>query len=517
MRSLPDLAAAAITLAFALACALFVRQPTLAGLADDSVSYLVMAQVFSPWQAASPAVHAAFPSEAFYPPLFPLVLALAGTAHDLAAAHVLTALVLALSLPAAYLLGKRWLESAGAAAAAVLVVALLPALWINAKGILSEPLFCLLLLATLLELEAGRKRPWLLASLMAGMLLTRTAAIAPIAAYAAWAFVRGGLGAGSRLKAMLPVLIAVVAYGAWILLRPAATADSYARILLDNAAALGASGDPWSAAGAIVGRQLHAIGEGWLGSLLIFWVEGRPARTLLAAAVGVLAVAGLVLRLREGKADGWMTGAYLLMFLVWPFYDQMGRFLFPILPVLVLYAFLAGGRLLQVAHRPAALGHGAVALLTLSLTVPALGFIYQRAQARGRVAEIVDWYRTPDLAQARARAEVHLGLLADMDAIRSLTHTGERVMWTVPAYIALLAGREGVKAPDAALGTDAYLIAVRKSGADYVFLSRYHPRDTLSDAAWQAGMRALTWRPATAHVRALPDGTVVSMLLKAPK
>jgi hypothetical protein len=212
-----------------------------------------------------------------------------------------------------------------------------------------------------------------------------------------------------------------------------------------------------------------------------------------------------------------MTGAYLLMFLVWPFYDQMGRFLFPILPVLVLYALLAGGRLLQAAHRPAALGHRTVALLVLSLAVPALGFIYQRAQAQGGVTGIVDWYRTPDLAQARARAEVHLGLLADMAMIGSLTRAGERVMWTVPSYIALLAGREGVRAPGAALSADPYLTAVRKSGADYVFLSRYHPRDTLSDAAWQAGMRALAYRPAVVHVRALRDGTVASMLLKAPK
>jgi hypothetical protein len=513
MRSLPSLAAAAVTLAFALACALFVRQPTLATFADDSVSYLVMGQVFSPWQAASPAVSAVFSSEAFYPPLFPLVLALAGAAHDIAWAHVLTALLVALSLPAAYLLGTRWLESRGAAAAVVLVVALLPASWINAKGILSEPLFCVLLLATLLAIDAGRRQGWLVALAMASMLLTRTAAIAPIAAYAAWAFVRGGPGIAARAKATLPAL----ADGAWILLRPAATADSYARILLDNAAALGASGEPWSAARAIVGRQLHAIGEGWLGSLLIFWVEGRQARTLLAGAVGGLALAGLALRLKDGKADAWMTGAYLLTFLVWPFYDQMGRFLFPILPVLVLYAFLAGGRLLRAANRPAALGYAAVALLVLSLAVPALGFIYQRAQAQGRVSEIVDWYRTPDLAQARARAEVHLGLLADMQAIRSLTRAGERVMWTVPSYIALLAGRDGVKAPDAALGADVYLTAVRQSGADYVFLSRYHPRDTLSDAAWQAGMRALAYRPAAAYVRALPDGTVASMLLKASK
>jgi hypothetical protein len=73
-RALPDIAAAVLCAGFAFACARFVWQPSLASLADDSVSYLVMAQVFSPYQAASPAVAEAFPREAFYPPLFPLLL-----------------------------------------------------------------------------------------------------------------------------------------------------------------------------------------------------------------------------------------------------------------------------------------------------------------------------------------------------------------------------------------------------------------------------------------------------------
>src|SRR4029079_12161382 len=47
-------AVAILALAFAWACAAFVRQPTLAGFADDSVSYLVMAQVFPPYLDASP-------------------------------------------------------------------------------------------------------------------------------------------------------------------------------------------------------------------------------------------------------------------------------------------------------------------------------------------------------------------------------------------------------------------------------------------------------------------------------
>jgi hypothetical protein len=493
MKALPLLVAALTTLAFGFACASFVHQPTLATFADDSVSYLVMAQVFSPWQAASPAVAAAFAGEATYPPLFPLVLALVGAAHDIAWAHVLTALILAAALPLAWLLGARWLESRGAAAGAVLALALLPALWINAMGILSEPLFCVLLLGIFLSLESERKRPWLAALLMAGMLLTRAAALVPVLAYAGWVLTRKDSWK-SKLHAAAPALVAIVAYAAWMLVRPAATTDSYARILLDNAAALGSAGDPWSVLGGSVVRRLNAMFEGWLGSLLVFWVEGRPVRTALAGGVGLLALAGMVLRIRAGKPDGWMTAAYLAMYLVWPFYDQMGRFLFPLLPVFVLYSFHAAGRALAAARRPAALGHALAAILAVSLALPALGFVYQRASTGYPAAAIVDWYRTADVKAAKTRAQVHLDLFADMEAIRKLTRPGESVMWVAPGYIALLADRHGVKAPDSALGTDPYLEAARKLKVDYVFMSTYHPRDTLSDAAWRASVRAFAHR-----------------------
>jgi hypothetical protein len=518
---LPAISVAVMTLGFACLCCAFVWQPSLATFADDSVSYLVMAQVFSPWESASPAVAAAFAREAFYPPLFPLLLALAGAAHNLAWAHALTALLLAGWIPLAYVLGVRWLEDRRAAAAAALCVALLPALWVNAKGILSEPLFGLLLLATFCVIDrAGseRKRIWLPALLMTAMMLTRTAALGAIPAYALWALTRRDQTIFARVRGALPAVVAISAYGAWVLLRPAETADSYAQIVLDHGGGFLGAGSPVAAIGVSLLRQANAIGEGWVGSLLLFWVEGRQARPLLACAIGCLALGGMVMRLISGKPDAWMTAAYLATLLAWPFYDQMGRFLFPVLPALVLYAFWAAAAALRAIGRPAVLGHALIAVLVLSLTVPALAFMVQRAQMPGRYAEIVDWYRTPDLAEARARAQRHLDLFADMAEIGRLTRPEDRVMWVAPSYIALLAGRRGVAAPDSALAPPAYREAVRASGAEYVFLSLYHPRDTLRTLAWQAGNRALMDNAKVMNLRTQEGGSIVtSILLKVDR
>jgi len=508
---------ALLSLAFAGACAMFVWQPTLATFADDSVSYLVMAQVFSPWQAASPAAAAAFPREAFYPPLFPLLLALFGAAHHTAWAHALTALLVAAWLPLVYVLGARWLEDRRAAAAAAFCVALLPALWINAKGILSEPLFGLLLLGCFCAIDSDgeeRRRPWLPALLMAAMLLTRTAAMPMIAAYALWALTRRGRPFLSRMRAALPAAAAFAAYGAWMLLRPAATTDSYASIVLEHGTAFLGAASPAAAIGASLLRQANAVGEGWLTALLLFWVDGQPLRPLLAYAIGGFALAGMVLRLSAGKPDAWMMTAYLATFLAWPFYDQMGRFLFPALPVLALYAFWLLGRMLRFLGRPAVLGHGLVAILVLSLAMPAMGFLAQRARMPGRYGEIVDWYRTPNLAEAQVRAQRHLDLFADMEEIGKRTRPEDRVMWVAPAYIALLAGRRGVAAPDPVLEPSAYRQAVLDSSANYVFLSEFHPRDTVRTHAWQAGTEALLSQAKVVFARAREGGQASSLFLK---
>jgi hypothetical protein len=307
---------------------------------------------------------------------------------------------------------------------------------------------------------------------------------------------------------MLPPAAALGAYALWLVLRPSGAADlnvGFASAFLQH----------FEPGRLLAGeaRQAASIGEAWIGSLMLYWVEGRPLRVLLAALAGGLALAGLGLRLRAGKADAWIMGAYLVTFLLWPFNDQMLRFIFPALPVLVLYAFHASAALARAAGRARALGYALAAVLLASLAAPALAFIYQRAHAAGPYTAIVDWYRTPDLAQARARAGVHLALLEDMEEVGRRTRQTDRVAWVAPSYVALLAGRFGVQAPDARLTPEAYRAAAAASKADYLLLTAYHPRDTLSDESWRAGLRALQGYFPVVYAGARPGSTEVSSLL----
>jgi len=346
---------------------------------------------------------------------------------------------------------------------------------------------------------------------MAALVLTRTVGLIPVTAYGVWALTRRAAIEG-RWRSLFPVIVAFAAYACWVAVRPAATSDSYAQIVAERAQLyLGAQG-PVTALVALLLRQAHSMVEAWIGLLMLYWVEGSPLRAILACAVALIALGGLGWRFVQGKADAWMLAAYLATYLIWPFDDQMERFLFPALPILVLYAF-AG---LSVLGRRATAGRAVLALLLLSLGTPAMAFIYQRSHAQGPYVAITDWYRKPSLAEAQARATTQLDLLADMDGIGRLTRPEDRVMWVAPAYLALLANRRGVNAPRAGLDPEAYRGAVHASNADYVFLSVYHPRDTIHDIAWQEGARALIGHAKNVHARTHGDKSVVSAVVLRP-
>lgn len=515
-----ELTTGLISLVFAVLCTVFVWQPVLATFANDSVSYLIMAQVFSPFGQASAPVMAAFPHEAFYPPLFPALLAVTGAAHNIPWAHAVTALLLAMSLPFLYRLGERWFADSRAAVLALVCIVLLPSLWINIRGILSEPLFILLLAMLFCVLDAeGRNAGWKAGLLMCALVLTRAAALPMIGVYMLWAMAEKDTAWTTRLRASAPALAALAAYGVWVLLRPSATVDDYARILMDRSQDFSAStGGFLVALTDSVVRQAKALLAGWNGSLLIYWIQGQPLRLLLAVLMGLMTLAGLIVRLVRGRPDAWMMAAYLATLLAWPFYEQMERFLFPVMPVLVLYMFVAFGELISIRWRSAWPGLIVPAMLLLALTLPAMAFIQQRAAAGGPAAWITDWYNTPDIDRARERVQTQLDLYKDMQAIASLTGPTDKVMWYVPSYIALLTGRYGIATPDPKLIPENYLRAVRESGADYVFLSRFHPRNTISLAAWQAGLAGLA-----GHVKLIYAGShhgdraVTSLLFKVNK
>jgi hypothetical protein len=524
-------ALAVLGLCVAALAAAFLWQPGLDSLYDDSVSYLVLAQWFSPWHAADPAIVAAAPLEK-YPPLFPLLLALTGGAYDWRIAHLVVAIAFAATVVLLALHAVRVTRSRGLALACALAFAVMPGSWLIAKGILSEYPYMALTLAALLwharldDAVPSVRQCVVLAALVAATMLTRTIGVALVLALAAAETIRfarsGDAARAKRMAATLAGALAVIA--AWYVLRPSGGTDQYAQSLkvMRDGAAIDIAG--WLAGS--IAANANAIAAGWLHAMLIFWGEPSSPLFLIAAAVGLLGLGASVYRASDGHADGLYVCAFLAILLIWPYPGQMYRLAFPAFPLVLVHAFWAlRTGLAQRLPGPAA-SHwatGAVAL-PLAACVPAvLFYVGSRASMHDEPTRaipktaIAEFYRIPSGPAAQENAWHQIDVMQDLRRVGESTPPGARVMWYTPDYIALLAHRHGV--PLRRPGNPADLAAqLRATGADYIYLADVQPRDSawregspLYPAYLARGMARIEW------ARPGKQGDIRAMLLKVEK
>jgi hypothetical protein len=482
----------ALAAAAGILAAIFTWQPGLASLYDDSVSYLVMAQAFSPFTAASGAVAAAMPAEK-YPPLFPLLIALGGGAYDWRIAHAWVAASFAASV---YFLGIHARNATGSARigwAAALVFAWMPGAWLNVKGILSEFPFMAITFATLACHDWLSRRPATLRGhaalgvLLAAVVLTRTIGVALLAAIViseAWRALRNREAARIRLV-VLTLAVPLFAAALWYALRPKGGEDAYLAFGAGMAQGAAEHGVAWALG--VIALNASALVDAWFTALLIYWGEPWRPGFLLAALIGASGAIGTCLRAARGEADGLYVLAFVAILLAWPFPGQMYRLALPVMPLLIAHALWAWQRLIErYAGETRAHRWGFYAgMAPLALCVPAvLYYIVGRASLPGdamtagyRKGDIAEFYRIPDRRSAEANAVQQIEILEDMEQIRRTTPESARVMWYAPGYIALLAGRRGV-ALDRSADPAPMAAQMRAAKPDYIYLAAVHPRDS---------------------------------------
>jgi len=435
-RQRPDAAAAAAFIAF-------TSQPVVASIQDDEVSYLALARLFAsgtePW--------ARFYTT--FPPLFPLLLAATGSAYDVARAHLVVALCAILALPLVYRYGAQALGRDDAAFALTAGFALLPATWLAAKPVLSEPAFLVLSLAALLfherRMRAGgdARDVIIFALLLAAAVLLRVAGLALVIAYAAHLGKRFvARGDRLRLREAMPVALPLGALALWLVLRPLQGGDLYARNL--DAFAVDWLQHP----AAKLHEALTTMAGGWVS---LFAVDSQVplAVALVVIAFGALCLAGTLLRLRENRLDGWYAAIGLAMLVPIFFGEQVARrYLHPLVPVLLIHAVLA---LRALADRwPRA--RQALALVALPpalVAISSLALLAPRALDRApmlegfaiRHSDMMETFTARDPARARYDAAKNASVLAGFEAIRLATPKNARVMWMRPEYVSVLAER----------------------------------------------------------------------------
>jgi hypothetical protein len=422
-------------------------------MADDSLSYLVLARWFdgsvdtklAPW----------LPYHTHFPPLFPMLLAAVGGAHDFLRAHVAVAAFLAL-----------------------------PTAWLSAKGILSETLYMALTLGALLAHDrwiargtAAERGYVVFAILVALACSTRLAGVTLLGAFIVHEALASARTRRWHPASLLPVVAVVAAMLAWTALRPGGyvyqeTGRQVLAMWLDRP-------------GDALQHTLRTLPSGWLSS---FHAEGDVAWGIRACTyfTAAVAFAGTVRAAIANRLDAWYVLFTLVLIFLWLFgVENMRRLLYPIVPLMLLHAaelVAALVRRTRVAH--ASLAVVAICAAPLAASVPATLLIADKARDRGpfvegsrySAAEITDYYRVMNLSVARALAAKNAATLGGLEDVRTATPPGARVMWMRPEYVVILGERECVPMYYA---WDARTLAahVRDGGADYMIVAGMSKND----------------------------------------
>lgn len=379
----------------------------------DNTAYLALArslldhgQYLELWDPARP-------PHAQYPPGFPALLAVAWTfgLRSWAALKLMMVGVSATAIGLSYLWLRHRVEP-GVAVALAALLAVAPGLAADAQWVLSDVPFWAVTMGALLALERGRTGWGIGLALLA--LTIRTAGLPLLLAIVAW------LGLKRRWKPALGVLAVVAAMGAlWVLRTPEVGAGYISQFWLENPYA------PESGQVGVPGllERLLANGERYTFRVLIRSITGSTG--LIGAVAGAVVVAfmgiGLARRVRAalptaggepppGGARGLMELFAVLyggMILLWPEPWASGRFLLPILPVILSYA-AEGAALPPFPYRRIVRVGGALALLGLAVPpaialrataldcraeVRAVGVVGCRPAAHEAFLELAQWSR----------------------------------------------------------------------------------------------------------------------------
>ena len=443
------------------------------GLLADSYVYLAAAEQFGRFTAADTGllrhVFEAYP----FPPLFPLLLGLAGGGAD---NPPWTYGVCAAILAGVVLLCMRWLRAVGVplvvALATALAFALLPVSLRMAMGVLSEPLFMAMLLGAALMLAARRPSAagWYVAALLVGLSpLVRTVGILAVASFlACWTFRRAWrLSPLAPLVALLPALV-------WRGAKAVMGLDGYAlaRVFERDVAAQAV-------------ENLRALAH---HTLFAVDALGRDSSAWLLLAVGLVASPVLLRRALSAEFDALLVLAYLPVLLLWPYPDHAARLLYVVVPFLLGHALLG---LMALAGRPCgarrAWAGGVLPVLLFALALSSGGQLLHELWTH-RSGDAALFVRSPAGAIAGRGAQRAARFEARLDAFMQ-RHLREVppdacVASIVPQRVLLYGARRGVDlanvvaaggALDAVFADCPYLLMIaalpfpRVSGLDGMF------------------------------------------------
>lgn len=341
------------------------------GFLTDDAGYLMMADFFSPYFEGNVYVDTLNMLRTRFPPVFPIVIALfGGGSQNMGAAHLATGVTFLLAALLLYVWVRTSLCRPKLALACLVVFALLPETLIYVLELRSEFLYLAFLLATFVALDAAdrseryRHELLLAASVLVGLcILTRVVGVCLLAAFLIHLFI-------NRIpRKHLYAITAVALPACWHVIK---AINDYSNMYTDDLARYASYDGLWR----LLANDIPL--NAWL--MLTSWGTNFGAggdaswfHEAVAAVLLLLALLGFATRIRARQPDAFYVIFYVAVYLVWPHPDHMTRFVYPLVPIGLLYIFV-GTRLIAGIGKQAPVSipllNAGIVLLMLLLIVP---------------------------------------------------------------------------------------------------------------------------------------------------
>jgi hypothetical protein len=449
-----------------------------ATFANDAGSYVLLARKWSPFY--EPGIAANIWPLTHFPPGFPWILAITGASKSLYASHVLVSLLLLASIALFAFMSRANL---GAIRSAVLVTAviLLPGMIISTMGILSENIYLLTSLSALFLYSNIKTRHdippgWLLLLLFLITLtvLTRTIGLALILTIAIAPFLDKSLRPAQKTAFFLTAACSLVLWQLAGIVTPQPDGVTYGEVFGLATRTLHTPFDYLSAFWAVIQTNLIQVVSAFNHYLSLS--NPNAWFFLFSLLVLILCMVALALRLSRFKPDAIYLMFYLVIVTIWPYPEEMTRFLHPVMFLLLLQPAIvftspAGGR-----QKPFTLGVTLLVagLLFLNSLYVQASMVQLRELARASKPEIANsyhYYADPVRERGEQTATYHASLMSAMVGSAAHIPVEDVVASVKHSNFAILANRQAV-ALSMLVSRPQQLCNLKQKNVNAIFLSQ---------------------------------------------
>lgn len=426
--------------------ALGIKDSYMWGMTADSAIYILMAE--SMFNTPVSGIDFAFLHENYpFPPLFSLLLAILGGGVDRPEwTYLVNLFVIAISLVILnHWYGRELSEYALAPTTLALLFALLPSTLGQVMVIQSEHLYLLLTISGILLVNKDRSDFSLIlaaAVLFGFAMLARTIGLASVLALLACS-----VGYMPFRKIAIIAVAGLFPYAVWSFMAssgvPANT--DYLDILVKA----------YAGPGLLDGISAQVSVN--MDLLLLYWkayfgILRFPLLEPLLYLFTVFILVGLAGRLVSRTIDGFYVVLYTVILVIWPYPGQLERFLYPLMPILLIYCVLGGVYLTKKWMRvnryiPAIVVSGLFFLVLPMQLALAKQYFNHDSLVNSNQNKTFQWLTATNASHMTESMNYMNDMFSSSVEIGRIIPAGQCVYSMMPAYVMLYAGVKSHKTP----------------------------------------------------------------------